>query len=204
MNKIIKEAAVLTIITLVAGLLLGIVYEITKEPIAKQEERAKQESYLAVFDNASQFIEIDVNLEDINNLIAEKGYGNDILNEILIAADGDGNTLGYVMQITSKEGYSKEIIFVLGIQLDGTINGIELLSISETAGLGMKAKEAAFKDQFSNKNVELFVYTKDGAAAENEVDVISGATITTNAMVNGVNGGICVFQSIQEGEIINE
>ena len=45
-NKIIKDALALTLITLVAGVALGGVYEITKDPIAKQEAQAKAEAYL--------------------------------------------------------------------------------------------------------------------------------------------------------------
>ena len=50
--------------------------------------------------------------------------------------------------------------------------------------------------QFENKQVESFTYTKSGAANDSEIDVISGATITTNAIVNGVNGGLMFFHSV--------
>ena len=68
------------------------------------------------------------------------------------------------------------------------------LSISETAGLGMKATTDSFKDQFKDKNVEKFTYTKTGATSDDQIDAISGATITTNAMTNGVNAGLCAFR----------
>ena len=57
MNKIIKNALILMAITLVAGLLLGTVYGITKEPIAQAEAKAEQEAYLAVFPGAEEFVE---------------------------------------------------------------------------------------------------------------------------------------------------
>lgn len=63
----------------------------------------------------------------------------------------------------------------------------------------MKADTDAFKDQFKNKNVEKFKYTKSGASAEDEIDALSGATITTNAMTNGVNAGLCAFQYMEGG-----
>ena len=62
------------------------------------------------------------------------------------------------------QGYGGDITFTLGIRNDGTVNGYEILSISETAGLGMKAKEDAFKQQFSGKKVDSFAYTKTGAS----------------------------------------
>ena len=78
------------------------------------------------------------------------------------------------------------------------------MSISETAGLGMKADTEEFKSQFSGKNVEAFSYTKTGAAKEEEIDAISGATITTNAIVNGVNAGLISFRALSEGGVLNE
>ena len=86
------------------------------------------------------------------------------------------------------------IQFAMGIQDDGTLNGISILSIGETAGLGMRANTDAFKDQFKDKKVDKFEYTKTGATADNQIDALSGATITTNAMTNGVNAGLCAFQ----------
>ena len=78
---------------------------------------------------------------------------------------------------------------------DGTVTGIEMLSISETAGLGMKAKEADFKDQFKDKNVEKFTYTKTGESGDDMIDAISGATITTNAVTNAVDSALVYFQN---------
>ncbi len=202
MNKnIIKDAAMLTIITLVAGLLLGFVYEVTKTPIAKQKEITKQEAFKTVFADAQKFIEdesIDISLAP--EVLEAAGFPEETIDEALAAVDDTGTIIGYVMNITTSEGYSGDISFSMGIQLDGTVNGYQILTINETAGLGMKAKEAAFKNQYANKKVDSYVYTKTGATAENEIDAISGATITTNAITNGMNAGIAYFKSIAEGE----
>ena len=90
----------------------------------------------------------------------------------------------------------------MGIRQDGTVNGISILSISETAGLGMKAEEV-LKPQFANKQVAQFAYTKSGATMDSEIDAISGATITTDAVVTAVNGGLYYFQT-QLGGSANE
>ena len=82
----------------------------------------------------------------------------------------------------------------MGIQKDGTLNGISILSISETAGLGMKA-ESVLKPQFENKKVANFTYTKSGSTMDSQIDAISGATITTNAVTTAVNAGLYVFQT---------
>lgn len=199
-TKIMKDAAMLTIITLIAGLLLGFVYEVTKEPIKVQQALTKQKSFQAVFIDATQFEKFDAfNVENALKVLSEAGYEQETIDEAVEALDDSGNVLGYVMQVTTSEGYGGDITFSLGIRLDGTVNGYEILRISETAGLGMKAKDGSFKEQYANKNVDSFVYTKTGASAENEIDAISGATITTNAITNGVNAGIAYFDSIDEG-----
>ena len=82
----------------------------------------------------------------------------------------------------------------MGIANDGTLNGISILDISETAGLGMKAEEV-LKPQFAEKNVPVFTYTKTGAVSEDQIDAISGATITTKALTTAVNGGLTYFQT---------
>ncbi|MDO4455031.1 MAG: RnfABCDGE type electron transport complex subunit G [Eubacteriales bacterium] len=208
MKKIIKDTFVLMAITLVSGLLLGMVYEVTKDPIKKQEEEQKIEACQKVFEDAETFEKLE-DQEAAEQMMAESLKKADLegkvqIDEALKAVSKDGNTLGAVMQITSKEGYGGDICFTVGIQNDGTVNGISILSISETAGLGMKADTEEFRNQFSGKKVDAFTYTKTGAAAENEIDAISGATVTTNAVTNGVNAGLSFFRTLSEGGILDE
>lgn len=204
MNKIVKNALILMAITLVSGLALGFVYDITKGPIAEQEQKAKEEAYQTVFVDAASYEEIELDADAVNVLLGEAGYGAQNIDEALLAKDESGETLGLVMNVTTGEGYGGDIQFAMGIQNDGTVNGIKILAIDETAGLGMKANEETFYGQFSNKKVEAFQYTKSGAASDNEIDAISGATVTTNDMVNGVNAGIVYFNSLVEGGVISE
>lgn len=204
MNKIVKDTLSITVITLVAGLALGIVQDITAGPIARQAELAKQEAYKAVFQDAASFEEYlpdeTKQAVDLVTYLDENGYGVQTIDEIMKALDDSGELLGYAFTVTTSEGYGGDIQFAMGVQNDGTLNGISILSISETAGLGMKADTDEFKDQFKDKQVEKFQYTKSGATADDEIDAISGATITTNAMTNGVNAGICAFHYVEGGE----
>ncbi len=197
MKNMIKDAAILLVITLFSGLILGLVYEITKEPIAIAEEKAAKEAYAEVFPDALEFQEQEVVSKEDENWKAEwekAGFEAVDIDNALIALDGNGNGLGYVLAVTSHEGYGGDITFTMGIGMDGTLNGISILSISETAGLGMKAEDV-LKPQFAGKNVSVFTYTKTGAVSDSEIDAISGATITTNAVTTAVNGGLYYFQS---------
>ncbi len=192
----IKNTISLMLITLIAGLLLGAVYEITKEPIAKENQRAKEEAYKAVFADAGSFEEINLDADQVQKELDSQGLDASI-NEAMKVLDGSGQQLGYVLTVTDHEGYGGDIQFAMGVQSDGTLNGISFLSISETAGLGMKAKEDSFRKQFEGKNVDQIVYTKNGASADNEIDALSGATITTNAVTNGVNAGLYYVHTLQ-------
>lgn len=202
-NKIIKDALALTLITLVAGVALGGVYEITKDPIAKQEAQAKAEAYEQVFTDAAAFeaVEMDDTLtKTIRDQLDQEGYKAQSIEEVMRAEDQSGETLGYVFTVVTSEGYGGDIQFSMGVQNDGTLNGISILSIGETAGLGMNADTPAFKDQFVGKQVEKLQYTKNGATQDDEINAISGATVTTNAMTNGVNAGLCAFRVMEGGD----
>ena len=199
MNSLVKDALKLVIITVVAGLVLGAVYGITKKPIADQEAKAQMEAYKAVFEDADSFEVYDVDADALAANLAENNFNAQTINEIMEAKDASGETIGYALNVTDSEGYGGDIQFTMGIQNDGTLNGISILSISETAGLGMKAKNPDFQDQFKDKNVEKFEYTKTGATSDDQIDAISGATITTNAMTNGVNAGLCAFRYVEGG-----
>lgn len=196
MKNMLKDAMILFIITLISGALLGLVYEVTKEPIAEQQEKARNEAYKEVFTDAVQFEEIsmkpDLAPEALTAYVEEQGFDASI-DSVSSALSDDGQLLGYVITVTTHEGYGGDIQFTMGVRADGTLNGISILSIAETAGLGMRAEEV-LKPQFANKKAEAFEVTKTGAAAENQIDSISGATITSDAFAGGVNAGLACFR----------
>ena len=195
--KLVRDAAILLVITLFSGLILGFVFQITKEPIALAEEKAAKKAYSEVFPSALEFeLTEELPLDSLSGDSAwlEAGYEGVSVENVLRALDKDGTLLGYVLTVTSHEGYGGDITFTVGIANDGTLTGISILNISETAGLGMKAEEVLVP-QFSNKKVSVFTYTKSGAVSDDQIDAISGATITTKAVTKAVNGGLFFFQT---------
>ena len=199
MKGMIKDALILFAITLIAGLMLGVVNDITKEPIAQQEQKAKNEACQNVFAAADSFEAQELaDSAQIEQALTDAGISGADIDELMEAKDASGALLGYVITVTDHEGYGGDIQFSMGITNEGTLNGISLLSISETAGLGIRAGEVLVP-QFADKNVSKFTYTKTGATADSEIDAISGATITTNAVVNGVNAGLAYFDKILKG-----
>ena len=203
MNNIVKNTLILTAITVVSGLLLGVVYGITKEPIAQAQENTKQEAYRTVLSDASEFETVEFDADTAASLLSENGYTSDVITEIAEGTDASGETVGYVISVQSSEAYDGSLSLSVGIASNGTVKGIEMLEISETAGLGMKADEAEFKDQFKDKNVQKFTYTKTGEDGDDKIDAISGATITTNAVTNAVDSALVYFQN-ELGGGVNE
>lgn len=199
MKTIIKDTLVLTAITLIAGLLLGFVYELTKAPIADQKAKAKQEAYMDVFKEADHFDKVSFDEAKMAAYLEQEGYPGQSVNEIMEAKSKEGQSLGYAYTVTSSEGYGGDIVFSMGITMEGKINGISILTISETAGLGMKADTPEFKNQFKDKAVSAFAVTKNKAQKAEEIDALSGATITSKAVVGGVNAGLRAFEYTKGG-----
>lgn len=215
MKQIVKNALILTAITLVSGLMLGLVYEVTKGPIAASKEKAKKEAYQTVLSEADTF-KADENFDKkvAAKALADAGIAGCQVDEV-VEATKEETVVGYIITTTSSEGYGGDIQVSVGILSDGTVNGIAILSISETAGLGMKATKPEFYEQFAGKRVNLFVLTKGGSQSQNdttssasvetgkgndnEIDALSGATITSNAMTNAVNAAVVYFNSVMGG-----
>lgn len=197
MNRILKEGLILFAITVIAGAALGGVYSITKNPIAAAQAKAEQQAYQNVMSDASEFVEDEsVSVEDANKVIADAGITGTEMKKVLVGKDANGAVVGYVMNVSNMEGYGGELNFTVGILADGTVTGYETLINNETAGLGQKAKEASFSDQFKNKKVEQFTVTKSGATSDDQIDAISGATITSNAMTKGMNACLAYFKTL--------
>lgn len=219
MKNLLKDALVLFLITLVAGLSLGFVYELTKEAREEQAVKKQNEAYKAVFKDAEGFHGADMSevvfepldmssVEGLNDALAKAGLSSNVVTvDGVVQYISGANTYGYVVTVTSKEGYGGDIQFTVGFDLNGTVTGISMLSISETAGLGMKAKEEEFLDKYVGKAGGSFVVDKDNKTGlVNEIDAISGATITTRAVTKGVNAAYIVVAKIcnLEGGDINE
>ena len=214
MKALVTDCIKLVVITLVAGIALGAVYGITKDPIARQEIKAQQEAYKAVFPDASEFTDVEgFTQEAASAVLAEypnviEDHQNDIISAAVEARNASGETLGYIFNVTTPKGYGGNIQLTVGIQADGTVNGYSVLSISETAGLGMNAKtNQAWADQYKNRKVDHFEVVKDGSgnlsnpSEDNPgIDAISGATITSKAVTGAMNSCLAYFQSLEGGK----
>ncbi len=198
--RALKEAAILFLITLFVGLLLGFSYEFTKGPIEEAKANKKQNTLKEVFESASRFELIDNNAALYSGVTEEFDTS---VSEIYLAYSEADEVIGAVVESVGHGGYNGDIDLYVGITNDRTVSGVSLLSINETAGLGMKAGDVLVP-QYKGRNVLEFHFTQNGASAPDEIDAISGATKTTRAVNNAVNTALYVFDTLDLGGVENE
>ena len=191
-QSMMKDALILCAISLIAALALGFTNELTKDRIAFLAAQAKAEAYQAVYPEAVAIVEASDNeilaatVKEAAEILAAGGHTATI-NEACIVQNANAEVIGYVASVTIK-GYDSMTLTV-GYTKEGVCTGVEYLELNETVGIGTKVENPEFKDQFTGKQVTQFVAVK-AASAENEINAISGATFSTNGVVNGVNAGI--------------
>lgn len=207
---IVKAVIVIFVITLVMGAALGAVYDITKKPIQEAALKAKEEAYKEIYPEAATIVSIEEQSESItneflNDTLHTAGYKDSTIDEFNLVADKDGKLIGTIVIVTNKNGYGGDIQLAVGISLaENKITGISFLTLNETVGLGMKANEAEFKNQFKDVPLGEISYTKTGSDSANVIDAISGATITTSAVTDGVNSAVTITGLILGGGSVNE
>jgi electron transport complex protein RnfG len=196
-KTMIKNALILFAITLVAGVLLGIVYQVTKDPIAYQDKLAQDRANQSVFAAAATFGDVDVDSAKASQVAAD--HNGVVIESVKSALDASGNVLGYVIQVKSK-GYGDFIEYTVGITNDAVINGISIINIAETPGLGMNA-EKVIVPQFNDKASQQFAVAKNGQVSDpnTQIEAISGATITSKAVTEGVNAAVAYFENALKG-----
>lgn len=167
MKDILKHGIILFVIVFVCSFALIGVNSQTAEIIARNKEKQETEARMVVLPQADSFLEVE---------------------EGIFKGEKDGKTVGYTVN-ASANGFGGEIRILVGINPDGTISGVSILEMSETAGLGTKANNPGFLGQYLGKSGELKI-VKGSAKNESEISAISGATITSNGVTSAVNSAI--------------
>lgn len=178
-----KQAAHLSlsllIIAAVAAFVLALVNAVTADTIAEHAAAKRQAAMTSVMPNADVFSEL---------------YTNDTTITGLTGAYSGTRFAGYCVQV-EPNGFGGAIELMVGVDEGGSVTGVVILDHSETAGLGAKATDPAFLDQYTGKSGTIRVNT-----GSNAINAISGATITSKAVTQGVNTALtAVFNYIAEG-----
>ena len=202
--RVYRPMIMLVLITAVAGMLLGVIYEMTKGPIEEAELKAKAEAYAAVCPDAEEFAAaedldaVTASLTAEDGTVADGQFGLVVYDGNYAALDAAGNVIGYVVNVTSKEGFGGDVSVSVGVSSDKEVTGLQFLSISETAGLGMNATKPEFYEQYVGKAVDQFELVKGDTSADNEISALSGASFTSNAVTNAVNAALYAVAGLSE------
>lgn len=177
----------LLIISAVAALLLALTNSVTASTIAQRNEQANAEARKLVLESAQDF-------EEVKDIKTDNSKGVEV-SEIYEAKDASGNVVGYTLKVLPS-GYGGTIELMVGIDsANGQVSGINVVSNSETAGLGAKSTDPEFSDQYKGKPLEELSVLKNGTPGDTEIKAISGATITSTAVTNGVDAAIEVYNN---------
>ena len=202
LKRIPKPVVVLTAIALLAGVALSGVYSMTKDTIDEQKRQASLLSYQSVVPEAVTFEmtpEIEAALAENEGQLWGSSFGRCYINEAYVGKDESGNTVGYIVNVTTADGNDADITLTVGLNADGVMNGISFTALNETPGMGMRCGDPDFMGQFVNKAVSTFNLVKSGATNPEDITAISGATVTSSAVVNAVNAGLDFYNSVMKG-----
>lgn len=179
MKETIKLGLILCFITLIAGLILGFVNAMT-EPIIQERRLGETYEVIEKFFPETQDVlvnddlDIDINISDLEE--------NNIIN---IYASLDGDIIGYLIH-SSASGYGGAVEVLTGISLEGEVVGIDILTHTETSGLGDRIEEESYKDQYKGIDAT-------NSLDKDQIDNISGATVSARAVEQSVDRAIEFF-----------
>ena len=192
-KEMIKPTLILAVVCFVVTGALAVVNGITGPIIDESERLAKIEALSQVLPGAGSFSEIKTAEE-----LTGEGYSvSERIVGIYEAANGD-TPAGYVAQVATK-GYGGDINLFIGVNMQMETTGVVITSHNETPGLGSKAAEPSFIDQFLGAVPSgLFNVVKNPPSSDSEVEAVSGATISSRAVTNGVDDALELIKSILE------
>lgn len=186
----------LGIITIVAALILGGVYALTKDTIADAERKAQVQ---AISEVAPEF---DNNPLDEQYVYVANAGTKDSLEIVVYPARKGDELVGAAVKSITMNGFSGEIVVMCGFKADGTINNYKVLKHAETAGLGSKMQEWFRTDKGSqnviglNPGKDKVRVKKDGG----QVDAITAATISSRAFLAAIADAYKAYLEMQNNE----
>ncbi len=167
-RHMIRLVVVLTAICAAVAGMLAVVNHVTKDTIAENARKAKEAAVLTVFPEG----------DSCREYVTSDG------TTVYFAADGE-YVIGYCVNVTPS-GYSGEINMMVGIDSEGEVSGIKIVSLSETPGVGTKVMGDSFLSQFLGRSGD------ETLEIGKNIDGIGGATFSSKAVVSGVNEALAV------------
>mgnify|MGYP001595941577 CR=1 FL=1 len=182
MNSVGRLVVVLTAIAVGSAVALSLVYEATKGPI----EEARRKKLVQLLRNVLPPFDNEVDQESEEKIDGRDARGRDVRRTVYTAKK-EGKVVGRAFQVTAPDGYSGDILVLMGVAPDGILTGIEIVAHKETPGLGDKITKKEWRETFKGKSLRSKLdVKKDGG----EIDQFSGATISPRAVTKAVKEGL--------------
>jgi len=184
MKTVVKMIITLSVIGIITGALLSQISSWAAPKIAKHRKEATEQAIYLVQPKAKDY-------EKVNNVDFE----------LYRVFDAQKDTIGYALPYEGN-GFQGKIRLMLGVTKKlNSISGLEILEQLETPGLGSKVSEEPFKKQFSDLNAEPEVDLVKGVppSKANEIQAITGATISSKSVVKIINDGLAKLRSERDG-----
>ena len=175
LKEILTPTIVLFVICVVVSALLGLTNFMTEDKIAEVQAENAAKTRMLVMPNADKFVEKE------NCYVAIK----------------NNSVIGYVFT-TESGGYGGDVVVMTGISVEGEIMGISILSHNETPGLGANMTKQSFTDLFKQPATQ-FKVIKNSDAAVGQIEAMTGATISSNAVTKAVNEAVAMYDNIMKG-----
>ena len=180
-KEIFRVGVILFAITAVSAALLAGANKVTAPVIAENNKIKTEKAMQTVFADADSFEQVQIEKDGIVEAYVAKS----------------GNSVAGSCVVSEAYGYGGAVRVMTGVTSEGKVTGIDILSHAETPGLGANATKPEFKEQYKDKSAGIKI-AKSGAG-ENEINAMSGATITSTAVTNAVNIALDAA-----GEIVKE
>ena len=188
-NDIIKPVAVLLAICIIIPLALSLTNRITKDKIAELDEKNSSETMASLI-KADKFTEEEF-----------KDGENEFTYNLALK---DGEIVGYIFK-TAEKGYGGDVSVMTAVNGDGTVKSVAVLDVSnETPGLGQNAAKESFYSQYEGKKSGISLHKNGADSAKNEVNAVTGATITSTAVNKAVNQALEQFKCVKSTEGVTE
>ena len=188
-RPVVKGVIAVCCVAVVGIAVLGAVSGATRGIVEERALAADLGAYQEAMPEAASF-QIHDGAKAALDALDGAPYGTDVgevyLDGAVTALDGSGAEIGWVVTATSAEGMDGPVGVAVGIRADGTISGIAFTELDETPGIGMKADEPEFKDQFAGLPAGRLVLGAD-------IDAVSGATVTSDAVVDAVDAALELY-----------
>jgi len=178
MKKMIKPTIVLLIFTLVSAVLIGLTYTVTAGPLAEQRALIAAGAVIELMPATHRTTAVDLSEHDST------------LTDLVRSYNAAGDFIGYVFTAAPR-GFAGTIEMMVAFNPQGYIEGMRIISHSETPGIGSAIGEDWFADLFVGRSGMLFAAQR--AASPQEIDIIANATISVDAILRGVNDATAYF-----------